>query len=315
MVFADEHEYPNTSIIMEKLGRFDFEIEESHVTAGDRVVHFRAKPSPRRYTEIEIDGIRYYRDKYLGTLISMEKMVEKMQGLPIYSLTPSIKSTTSYSNKRSEFIEKQLSGGDYIPPEESAKPHRDFRNETASNIAFLSVDICGSTAYRRKDPRGFDKAYDVFIRELGTLVGHFHGTIFKTTGDGFIAYIDHPSFTSQCDNTVDLGLSLISFTVRTLNPALKSAGLRPLSIRVGADYGLATTRLLEIPSTNYRNIEVSSDALNRAVKIEESCKPNQLRIGRDLYELVHVQWLERAKEVSFDGNNVGIEGYKVYKVH
>lgn len=299
---------------MEKQGRFDFEIETLQSGSDDRTARIRAKPSPRRYIEVEIDGVRYYRDKYLNTLISLEQMAQAMDGLPIYSLTPSIDSTPTYADRRMAIVESQINGGEYVPPEEVATPHYDFRREATSNIAFLSVDICGSTAYRRKDARGFDRAYEVFIRELGTLVGHFHGAILKTTGDGFIAYIDHPSFTSQCDNAVDLGLSLISFSIRTLNPALKSAGLKPLSIRVGADYGVASTRTIEVPSTNYRNVEVSSDALNRAVKIEESCKPNQFRIGRELYELVHVQWLERAEEVSFDGSSVGIEGYKVYKV-
>ncbi|WP_175727378.1 adenylate/guanylate cyclase domain-containing protein [Burkholderia ambifaria] len=299
---------------MEKQGRFDFEIETVQSGSDDRTARILARPSPRRYVEIEIDGVRWYRDKYLNALISLEEMTRQMNGLPIYNLTPSIDSTANYADRRMASVENQLNGGEYVAPDEVATPHRDFRREMASNIVFLSVDICGSTAYRRKDARGFDRAYEVFIKELGTLVGHFHGAILKTTGDGFIAYIDHPSFTRQCDNAVDLGLSLISFSMRTLNPALKSAGLRPLSIRVGADYGLASTRIIEVPSTNYRNVEVSSDALNRAVKIEESCKPNQLRIGRELYELVHVQWLERAEEVPFDGDSVGIEGYKVYKV-
>lgn len=61
-------------------------------------------------------------------------------------------------------------------------------------------------------------------------------------------------------------------------------------------------------------MEIASDALNRAVKIQESAEANQLRIGRDLYELIHVQWLERAEEVAFDGQSVGIPGYKTYKV-
>lgn len=298
---------------MEKQGRFDFEIEK--FDSGDGTMRVRAKPDARRYDQIKIDGVRYYRDKYLHTLISLDEMVHKMKGLPIYSLSPSIDSTPAYATRRQEFVTEQLKGGAYVPPEEKATPHQNFRTGVTCDIAFLSVDICGATAYRRKDAPGFDKAYAIFIQELGALVGHFHGAILKTTGDGFIAYIDHPSFTSQCDAAVDLGLSLIAFSIRTLNPALKSTGLKPISIRVGADFGSATSRVVSVPSTNYRDMEVASDALNRAVKIEESCRPNQFRIGRDLYELIHVQWLERSEEVQFKGSSVGIEGYKVYKVH
>jgi len=299
---------------MRKQGRFDFEIEKLAPTGEGRTVSVRLKPSPRRYEKIDIGGVQHYRDKYLGTVMSLEDMVHQMEGLPIYSLTPSIESTPDYATRRLESVKSQLSGGEYVPPVEKATRHQDFRRETTSDIVFLSVDICGATAYRRKNPQGFDKAYEVFFRELGTLVGHFHGVILKMTGDGFIAYIDHPSFTSQCDNAIDLGLSLIAFSIRSLNPGLKSVGLNPLSIRVGADYGPARTLTLENPSTGYQSTDIVSDALNRAVKIEESCRPNQFRIGRDLYELIHVQWLERAEEVPFDGNSVGIEKYKVYRI-
>ncbi|WP_186013351.1 adenylate/guanylate cyclase domain-containing protein [Burkholderia gladioli] len=299
---------------MEKHGRFDFEIEKINSDTGDNEFQFRIKPDSRRYDEVELDGVRYYRDKFLRTLVTLETMAHQMRGLPLYHLSPSIKSTPEYADRRRESVIQQLQGGKFTEPDERAAQHHEFSSESEKNLAFLSVDICGATAYRRKDPRGFDKAYPVFIRELGTLVGHFNGSILKTTGDGFIAYIDHPSFTSQCDAAVDLGLSLISFTVRTLNPSLKSEGLKPFSIRVGGDYGPAVTHMHDIPSINYRNIEVSSDALNRAVKIEESCRPNQFRIGRNLYELIHVQWLERATEVIFSGSSVGIENYKVYKM-
>ena len=87
-----------------------------------------------------------------------------------------------------------------------------------------------------------------------------------------------------------------------------------LSIRVGADCGAARLRKITVPATGFEAPEVASDALNRAVKIEQTAAANEFRIGRGLYELVHVQWLERCEEVEFDGNDVGIEGYQVYKV-
>ena len=57
-----------------------------------------------------------------------------------------------------------------------------------------------------------------------------------------------------------------------------------------------------------------SDALNRAVKIEEACKPNELLIGRCFYQLIHAGWLERATEVPFEGAQVGMPGYKTYRI-
>lgn len=299
---------------MEKKGRFDFEIEKVDLIKEDGTFHMRIRPHRKRYSTVEKDGKSYYLDKYLKLLVPIEEMVNQMAGLPIFRLAPSIESTPDYANDRLQHVTNELQGGTHQPPTERASQHQDLSGEDIRDLAFLSVDICGSTAYRRADPKGFERAYEVLIRELGTLVGQFHGDILKLTGDGFIAYIDHPSFTSQCDATIDLGLSLLVLVRETVNPALRSIGLAPISIRVGADYGEATMRKIFIPSTGYKSVEVASDALNRAVKIEQSCESNQFRIGRELYELVHVGWLERSTESQFDGASVGIPDYKVYLV-
>ena len=78
--------------------------------------------------------------------------------------------------------------------------------------------------------------------------------------------------------------------------------------------GEVAFRSVRIESTGYTDTEIASDALNRAVTIQESCQPNEFRIGLSLYELIHVQWLERAEEVPFDGTTVGIDGYKTYRL-
>lgn len=299
---------------MKKKGRSDFVIEVVKSDKENHVVTVKIQPDPRRHAVIEIDGVQYFKDRYLNVIVSAEEMLQNMQGLPIYHLAPSIESTQAYASRRRESVQKEFLDGAHVPPPEKAIQHQEYNGEDIKDIAFLSVDICGGSAYRKRDPQGFEKAYEIFIRELGTLVGQFKGRILKTTGDGFIAYVDHPAFTSQCDVTIDLGLSLITLVQDAVNPVLTSAQLAPIAVRVGADYGLATTRKIVIPSTNYQTLEMASDALNRAVKIEESCESNQFRIGRELYELVHVKWLERAEQVPFDGGSVGIDNYRVYQV-
>lgn len=299
---------------MKKKARADFLIERVASKSDSGRVLVGLTPNPKRYSEALVEGKRFYLDKYLRMLISEDDMVAQMKDVPMYHVSPTVGSIIAYGESRLGPVATQLAGGQYSPPPEVARRHSRFGSEQEMSLAFLSVDICGSTAYRRRDGKGFERAYQIFLAELGTLVGQFHGTILKTTGDGFIAYIDHPAFTRQCDLIVELGLSLIIFCTRTLNPTLKRYGLSPFSIRIGADYGEASVRRIEIPHIGFADVEVASDALNRAVKIEQTCKPNQLRIGRELYELLHVQWLERAEEVGFDASALGIDGYKVYCV-
>lgn len=302
------------------LGRMDFKMEVIQTDEATRTAIFCLIPDPRRYEKSTIDGKPHYIDKYLRTAISEELMHQmcenQAKGLPFYSLSASIESAPDYAASRKAALEGELQGGSYVPPAEKPIAHRALDAGAANkSLVFLSVDICGSTALRRADRAGFDRAYELFLRELGTVVGQFNGTLLKTTGDGFIAYIDHPSFTQQCDHAIDMGLTFLVVLQESINPALESTGLPALRIRVGADYGDAVVRQVEITSTGFVAPDVASDALNQSVKIEQSADENEFRIGRRLYELIHVQWLERTAEVPFDANSIGVPDYKVYKVN
>jgi class 3 adenylate cyclase len=296
--------------------RADFVSEVLRVDEATRVVTMRMLPDPRRYQEIKRDGQTLYLDKYLGYAFSLEDLAAgNWNGLPCYSLSPSIEHSGDYAAARQSALEEEVDSGTYVPPDETARGHRNLEIDTEQRgVGFLSVDICGSTAMRKRDPVAFDRAFALFTRELGTVVGQFNGSILKMKGDGFIAFIDHPSFTRLCDNLVDLGLTLLVVLHGSINPALANMGIDPLHVRVGADYGEAVIKKITIPATGYETTEVASDALSRAVKIEEACAPNEFWIGRDLYELVHVGWLERGAQVEFDGNLVGLPGYPVYRM-
>lgn len=301
------------------LSRVDFSTKIVKANDEERTVTFEIQPDLRRYRKIEINGQPYFLDKYLNHVIPENAMLEmaskQLSGLPIYANPPSISSSVNYAASRNKTLNAELGGADYLSPEEKADPQKPIeRRKNKHQLAFLSLDICESTKARQRNAEAFDKSYEYLIRELGTVVGQFHGSILKTTGDGFIAYMDFPAFTTQCDNTIDLGLTLLVVLQQSINPALKTAGLPELKIRIGADYGAAKMRNIKIPTTGYDAPEVASDALNRAVKIEKAASKNEFWIGRSLYELIHVQWLERCTKVSIDNEGLGLTDYKIYRV-
>lgn len=296
--------------------RADFVSEVISFDDETRIAQFRMRPDPRRYDTIEKDGETLYVDKYLKTAFTLDVMLGAFKpGLPSYALSSSIDSTAEYADERLNALEHEIDGGEYIPPKQKAVAHYILTPEDIQkDLGFISVDICGATALRKKKADDFDRAYELFIRELGTVVGQFNGSILKTKGDGFIAYIDHPSFTNLCDAVIDMGLSILYVLHKSVNLTLTKAGLPCFDVRIGADYGNALIRQMIIPTTGFTSIEVASDALNRAVKIEEACEANEFRIGRSLYELIHVQWLERATEITFDGASVGLPSYQTYRM-
>ncbi len=315
---VEKSEEPKSEIIRraEMRMRLDLVQEVHSFDEETRIARLVVKPDPRRYERVEMEGGTWYMDRYFRTLFRLEDFAEtSMAGLPVFSSDSTIDSTPEYAVRRKEAISTELQTGQYQPPSERARAHEPLTtSDIEREMAFLSVDVCGSTAYRRRDSQGFDRVYQIFLQELGTVVGQFTGSLLKTTGDGFIAYLDGPGFTVLADNTIDLGLSLIRVLNEAINPAILEHGLTPIAIRVGADYGPAIAREVRVAMTGYFNLDVTSDALNRAVKIEESADPNTFRIGYDLYRLLHVQWLERSHSVPFIGENVGIPGYQVFEV-
>lgn len=273
-------------------------------------------PDPRRYKKASIGGKDHYIDEYLKVAIPLDEvermLLDQLGEVPLSYSPPSVSSMEIYATVRKTALSEELSGAGYVQPAEKARHHRPLEIDKPRSLSFLSVDICGSTRARQKDPAVFERTLEIFFRESITTVGQFHGSILKTTGDGFLAYLDGPAFTTQCDNTVDLGLSLLALIREAVNPALINANLPALQVRIGADYGLARMNKIDIAAVGLSTSEVGSDALNRAVKIEQSAQPGEFRIGHALYELIHVQWLERCKKVNYEGSVVGIEGYPVY---
>lgn len=286
------------------------------VDAESRTIILSLMPDPRRYDRVEKEGGTWYLDRYFHTLFRLEDFAgPEMNGLPVYASDRTINSASEYAGRRKDAISAELQTGEHQPPTETPRAHDSLTaDDAAREMAFLSVDICGSTAYRRRDAKGFDQAYQILLQELGTTVGQFQGALLKATGDGFIAFVDGPGFNVLVDNAIDLGGSLIRILHDGINPAIEAHGLTPLAIRVGADFGPAIVREVRIAATGFASLDVTSDALNRAVKIEQSAEPNSFRIGFDLYRLAHVQWLERSLRVEFDGQSVGIPDYEVFEV-
>lgn len=264
--------------------RFDFVSEVLSTDDETQTVQIRLEPDPRRYTLKEIDGQRCFIDKFLQIAIPegvvSEMMLGHLQGLPISYGPPAIASSSDYSESRRVALKKELEGSPYLPPDEEAHPQKElFTGSVADFVCFISVDMVGSTALRQNYGERFDKSYEVFLRELLTSVGHFRGAILNVTGDGFTAYVDMPGFTTQCDKTVDLGLTLLRVLKNSINPTLEEAGLPALNIRVGADAGMAVKRSVSVQATNFQSFDIGSTALNRAVKIEQNAQAGQFLIG------------------------------------
>lgn len=295
------------------LGRLDLIIEESTDELGRICIHLT--PDPRRYEEITRNGEVYYLDKFTQTTFPIRIFEEASARVPLYDLRPRITSTRQYGTERAMAVSEELAGLGARPPSVLPASHKEpAQSSEATRTPFLSVDICSSTELRRSNAAAFDKSAEILLRELQILVGQFEATILKSTGDGFIAHLPHDSFTRQCDMIVDLGTSMLHLSQQAVSKTLHSAGYPQLEIRVGADYGKAVFQRRVNEITGFSWSHVDSDALNLAVKIEQSAAPNTMRIGENLYALLHVQWLERCQQIDAASLPGTLKTYRVYEI-
>ena len=298
--------------------RFDFVIEVDEEQSDGDIVVMRLTPDPRRYEEIEGDDGTIYVDRYTGVGISLATLQRGFKSstgdVQSFFLPARIGDTREYAAERLVAVRHEMDTGEHVPPAQSPDLHRPLELTVQRPVTFLSLDVCGATRMQAEDPDGFDRAFAMAFQELAATVNQFYGSIYKTTGDGFIAYVDHPSVTAR-DSAVDLGLSLLAVLYDSVNPALEHAGLKPLAVRIGADHGMARMRVLRSAATGFEQQEVVSDALNRAVKLQEAADPGSFLIGEALREQLHIGWLERSTEVdSVLADAVGVPGYRAFVV-
>lgn len=310
---ANEYSEGAPPLRSEGRGRLDLIIEEVKTSEGQ--VEFQVTPDPRRYERVKADGEVCYIDRFTRVMLPIRLFQDAISTLPFYDLRPRIASTIDYAQERASAVEDELAGESLRSPSVEPARHREMQGRTTiTSTPFLSLDICRSTELRRREPTSFDRAAEILLREMQILVGQFEATILKATGDGFIAYLPHPAFTRQCDLIVDLGTSMIRMARDSICPMLHASGLPHLDIRIGADYGEARFEQKTNAVTGFTWPHVDSDALNLAVKIEQTARANSLRIGSSLYRLLHVQWLERATLIPAEDLPSSFNGYSVYEI-
>jgi class 3 adenylate cyclase len=269
----------------------------SEVIASDessRTIRMILTPDPRRYDKFKKDGETQWRDKFLDFVFGWDTLTHTAlpPGASVFYSPAKIHDAGAYAVRRTSAVRREFAGSLYEPPAEIPDQHRGLPQEpTEIKATFLSLDIVDSTKTRKIYRQRYDTVIDLMFREMGTMIGYFHGSILKLTGDGFICFLDDSSINSQCDNSVNLGLSLLGM-LDALNESTPKEYPK-LKVRIGAEHGLASVKRYVVPATGYEQTDIASDALNRASRIQENAPPTLLQL------VVHSM-----SEFMFNGLNV-----------
>ncbi|MDB2694592.1 hypothetical protein N9Y45_04000 [Erythrobacter sp.] len=297
----------------EKLRRFDLVSETKIVDEDKRIVQIISVPHPDRYDHLIENGQTLYVDRYLKEAVQLESMVDGAISSPVYASERVIDSTQEYAESRLLAMERELQTGTHVLPDKIARSNQPLQaSESSKLLSFISVDAVGSTVLRALHGSRFDRSIEFLLREIGSLAAVFGASVLKFTGDGLIIYVDHPSFNVTADTTNDLAVSILQFMHHSFRTALQEADLPVFDLRIGADLGPAVVKDFVVPATNFKQLDIASDALNRAKKLDQIAPKNSIRIGWHLYRLSHVQWLKRSTAV--DERIKGMEDYRVFEL-
>ena len=156
--------------------------------------------------------------------------------------------------------------------------------------AVLFADLVGSTKLAMRyasEPEKMLATLNLLIPTLMDAARCYGGEFEKNTGDGILAYFGMGSSATDAEaaaNAVGSAYAMLWATKNVVNPDLRARSLREVEITVGADLGdvlLARIGLQRI--TNGTPMVAVGVVANRAAKIQGNARPNQARIGENLF--------------------------------
>jgi adenylate cyclase len=286
------------------------------------LVEFEMIPNPERYESIEFEGKPAFLDKSTGTVIpwdGFETLAKGLEGCPIVSMSPKQTDYCAFlKERRSELLEnwdKEYSMEfNQMPVEGLLKE----LNGKETYIVILYVDLEGSTRLSSEiKPETYRKIIKIFLMEMSKIIDNFNGYVLKFVGDCAIGIFPaEGNFPNTCDNAIQAAIIMRSIVEDVINPVFVEKGLPQIGFHIGIDIGLVKADsfgALNIASI----IDLIDYPMNLTAKIQSKSGHNGILVGRQLYELLHINLQNYCERVDLEGWSAKDpqrdEIYKVYR--
>lgn len=252
-------------------------------------------PDPDRYESVEFEGKLAFLDRSTRTLIHWEPLkesLEKSGRLPFVKISPKQTDFCAYlKDRKSELLEnwdnKYLLEPDQKHLEELLRKLRG----TETLIVILYVDMEGSTRHSSElDPEVYDKMIKIFLMQMAKIIDNFEGYVLKFDGDCVIGIFPAGhTWTSTCDNAIQAAIMMCSIVEDVINPVFAEKGFPEIGFHIGVDIGLV--RAGSFGALNVASvIDLIGYPMNLTKKIQSKAGHDEILIGRQLYELIHISW-------------------------
>ena len=188
------------------------------------------------------------------------------------------------------------------------------------DMVVLYVDLVGSTTMTLELPaEKIAIIVSSFSQEMAAVIRQHHGYVLKFVGDAVIGYfVTGESGLLAVDNAVNCAKSMISVIQKGINPILNQYDYPDLMVKIGVDFGQNIV-VRYGSDAKQSHVDLMGPAMNIAAKIQNMAKPNQILIGKDVFEKIHPSSQQEFNEIIWEKNEwkyrsrLTGEIYKVYK--
>ncbi len=171
------------------------------------------------------------------------------------------------------------------------------------HMIVMFVDLVGSTEMSLTLPtEKLGIIISSFSQEMRYVIKNYGGYVLKYVGDAVIGYFiaeETPLVVS--DNAVNCAKTMIDVIERGINPILSEYDYPELRVKVGMDFG--ENAIVRYGSDKIRShVDILGPAVSIAAKITALARPNQILIGKDVYEKLHPSLKGLFKKMEWHGN-------------
>ena len=157
-------------------------------------------------------------------------------------------------------------------------------------MAVIYVDLVGSTKLSlRLPPEKLSVVISSFVQEMSYVISQCGGFVLKFSGDAVIGYfVGKGSSLQAADDAAGCAESMLRVVNDGINKILtkEDSELPELSIKIGIDFGANT--VVQYGSDEKRSlVDLLGASMNMAAKVQGLAKPNQIVVGKDVYDRLH----------------------------
>lgn len=244
----------------------------------------------------------------------LEQNAKSLVGAPILAPTPKIENIKEFFEKRYSMLDCYFENDESVYNLSTDVDVLKKYEDSETSFVFLSIDMVKSTELSLNLPLELNSIFDnLFLNEISIIIRGMGGNIYKSMGDGLIAFFEPVNLLNRVDDSILCSDYIKIFILRYLNKFLEKKNLPKVGFRTSINYG-------DVYVKNVGDkLELNGYNLNATIKLQNFANDNEIVLGANVVNIAHNKWKSRMKKLKVNPRKLkhaGLHGgMKVYRLH